>query len=680
MRFLITTLLLIFSFQLSIVLPAQASEAFPVEGPMRVRVDFWKKVYTEITTKEAFIHDPEDLSIVYKKVSLPNGSRRRSRAAKKEKREIAKLLRSIAKKNFKNLNAQEEVISKLVNGKSTKELYRMAKRIRYQYGLKDRYYKGLIRSYKFLDYIKRTFSGLGLPPELVYLPHVESSFNYKAYSKVGAAGIWQFMRSTGRLYGLKINYIIDERRDPLKATRAAARLLRDNYNILDSWPLALTAYNHGARSMSRAVKRLGTTDINVIIQGYEGRRFGFASKNFYATFMATVEISKDPGKYFPSFSLPERFTYSSLKLKRAYTVKQISKALNIGISTIREYNHSIRRIAYRSNLFLPKNFDLKIPTSSKAEVKQYQLALSKLKDLSKDMDMRRLHIVSRGESLYSIARIYRVNISDIIQFNRISNPSIVYPGMKIKIPGKKDTIATAKRITKTKIAKIEKERVKERGGPKLLPAEKSAKVQSAQKIDHYTQFMDRMNTFFTVPKTTTTRYESPEISPTPETNLSSYLLDVEKVNNKVYRVVIETEETIGHLAEWAQTRSQKIRNLNRMRRRSTIRLGQTLLIPMDEDKVIDFKRERAQYHLGIQEDFYGNYNVTGQDSYTVRRGDTLNGILRRFSLPFWLVRSQQPENKISFNLKVGDKIVIPKLEPIEEEASLLPTDDEDSEN
>ena len=118
-----------------------------------------------------------------------------------------------------------------------------------------------------------------MPVELSVLPHVESSFNPEAYSHVGAAGIWQFIRSTGKRY-MQIDHLIDERMDPFASTKAAAKLLRHNYQLTQSWPLALTAYNHGVASMRRAINTLGTRDIAVIVRKYKGRAFGFASRNF----------------------------------------------------------------------------------------------------------------------------------------------------------------------------------------------------------------------------------------------------------------------------------------------------------------------------------------------------------------------------------------------------------------
>jgi membrane-bound lytic murein transglycosylase D len=614
---------------------------FPVKGSMRVRVDFWKKVYTQITTKEGFIHDQNDLSVIYKRITLKTGRRGRRAQNRIEKNIIRGLLRSIAKKNYKNLSKDEKDLEKIIGKRSSKELYTMAKDVRIQYGLRDRYYKGLIRSYSYLKYIEKVFSDLKIPHELTYLPHVESSFNYHAYSKVGAAGIWQFMRSTARIYGLKVGYIVDERRDPLKATKAAARLLRDNHRLLKTWPLALTAYNHGPRSVKRAIKKVGSTDINEIIENYGGRRFGFASKNFYATFMATVEISEKPEGYFPSFKKPKPYIFSSIILKKRYTLSQIKKELKLSNKLIKEYNPAIRRAAYRANLYLPKGFEFRIPVTDEANLSKMKVALSKIKDRFLGKEGGQSHIITKGESLYDIARIYKVSLSDIVRFNNIPNPSLIYAGMRVKIPGKKDS------ITRLAITKVRKKEVI------VIPVIKAP----APKV-------------IVPPKVAS---KSIELKPlNPEVNLESYHLELKKLGRRTYQFQIETEETLGHFADWAGIKTQKIRNLNRLRYGRTINFTQKLKISLSEEQYKKFLNERAEYHLSIQEDFYETFEIASVETYTVKRGDNLTEILRELKLPYWLLRKSQPKGEISDKLFVGQKITYPKITTKGDETSQIP--------
>lgn len=618
---------------------------FPVKGSMRVRVDFWKKVYTQITTEEGFIHDQNDLSVIYKKIRLSKNRRGRIKQSRKEKSIIRGLLRSIAKKNYKNLTKDEKELEKIIGRRDAKELYSMAKDVRIQYGLRDRYYKGLIRSYSYLKYIEKVFEDLKIPHELTYLPHVESSFNYHAYSKVGAAGIWQFMRSTARIYGLKVGYIVDERRDPLKATKAAARLLRDNHRLLKTWPLALTAYNHGPRSVSRAVKKVGTTEINEIIENYGGRRFGFASKNFYATFMATVEISENPEGYFPRFKKPKPYIFSSIILEKPYTLAQIKNELKLSDTLIKEFNPAIRKAAYRANLYLPKGFEFRIPVTEESKLTKIKIALSKVKDKFLGTKGGQSHIITKGESLYDIARIYKVSLSDIIRFNNIPNPSLIYAGMRVKIPGKKDslTLITSRKLEKKiVVAEAKKEPSIQAPAPKLVqPSKVVSKSIAVKELD-------------------------------PKVNLESYHLELKNLQKNTYQFKIETEETLGHFADWAGIRTQRIRSINGLRYGRAIHLGQSLKIKLTDTQHKKFLSERAEYHLSIQEDFYETYEVGEPETYIVKRGDNLTEILQELKLPYWLLRKSQPQGRLSDKLFVGQKIVYPKISAKGEETSQIP--------
>lgn len=594
-----------------------ASKHFPVKGHMKTRVEFWEKVYTEITTREAFIHDTDDVSIIYAKVKLKKTRRAQARAAKAEKRRIGKIIRSIAKKNYKNLNKTEKRYAKIIGKKSPKRLRRMARRIRYQYGLKDRYYKGLIRSYAYMDYIEAQFKKRNLPTELKYLPHVESSFNYQASSKVGAAGIWQFMRSTAKQYKLKVGYVVDERRDPLKSTRAATRFLKDNYRSLKSWPLALTAYNQGVGNIRRAVRAVGSKEINKIVENYNGRNFGFASKNFYATFMATVNISKNPSRYFPEFKKPRKFRYSEIKLKKPFTVDELSQSLNISKSVIKKYNPSIRRSAYKSPLYIPRNFVLHIPQVNKKLLANYRSKLLKAKGSYADAKYDKIHIVSKRENLSEIAREYRMSLAKLIEYNSIPNPSLIYAGMKLRIPSKKSaTIAQTKKLKKVPT------------GPSINPV---AQNLSKDEID-------------------------------VNLSLESYNLDILRLSRNFYSIKIEVEETLGHISEWSSTSLKRIKKDNKLRS-SRVRLGQKIILELTPSQLMAFKKNRNEYHLSIQEDFFEEYKIVGNRKYKIRRGDTLSEILRKNSLPLWLVRMYQNAKDGDFTIMAGQHLKIPKIKP-----------------
>jgi len=291
-------------FLCSWFVPGARAESIPRPEGIQQDVNFWVRVYTEVTTNEGFLHDERNLSVVYATLKFSPGSSPRDRQRMVDDhrdRHVAALRRIVAALDSASereaLSEADKRILALWGPNPSAILLRDAQeRIRFQLGQADRFKEGLMRSSSYQTHIAETFANQGLPPELAVLPHVESSFNANAYSKVGAAGLWQFMRSTGRRY-MRVDDAVDERLDPYRSTEAAAQLLAYNYRVLGSWPLALTAYNHGPGGMKRAQEQLGTSDIVTIVRKYQSRSFGFASRNFYVAFLAALEIDTNPEKF-----------------------------------------------------------------------------------------------------------------------------------------------------------------------------------------------------------------------------------------------------------------------------------------------------------------------------------------------------------------------------------------------
>jgi membrane-bound lytic murein transglycosylase D len=289
----------IFIVLLSFVSPVLATNVnLPVEG-LENRVEFWKKVFTQYGEDDVIIHDKMHVNLIYD-VSDEAGVRARTAAVKQALSEIRD---NIETPEALSATASRIRASMVENGVpvTTSSLNGLAANIHTQRGIKERFRAGIIRSGRYVDEFQSIFEKAGVPREVALLPLVESSFENRARSKVGAAGIWQFMRSTGRLY-MKVTSKVDERLDPVKATRAAARLLTDNYRALESWPLAITAYNHGKAGMMRAQNAHGS-DIADVIANYESRTFGYASMNFYAEFLAAVQVYQNYTEYFGQLAL-----------------------------------------------------------------------------------------------------------------------------------------------------------------------------------------------------------------------------------------------------------------------------------------------------------------------------------------------------------------------------------------
>jgi len=280
---------------LALAVPAFAgSEELPSQG-LEDRIDFWKKVYTEYGENDVIVHDRIRVNLFYE-IAVRGEHQSRASAVRDLLEEVRTNLGTP-----ENLSAQAQEIREKIAAKGVpltfEALTGLRDNVHTQLGIKERFREGVIRSGRYVEGFREIFSDYDVPVELTLLPLVESSYENRALSSAGAAGIWQFTRSTGRLY-MTVSRKVDQRLDPAKATRAAARLLRDNYKALGSWPLAITAYNHGRGGMMRAQSEVGSSDIIKVIDEYKGPLFGYASMNFYAEFMAAIDVYNTFEKYF----------------------------------------------------------------------------------------------------------------------------------------------------------------------------------------------------------------------------------------------------------------------------------------------------------------------------------------------------------------------------------------------
>lgn len=273
------------------------SPHFPKPLALSSNVVFWKRIYAEFGVGDFVLHDRDNLAITYGVVHV-NGTTNEIRAAEAAKPEIQRLRARY-----------EDILTRLADGIPPQDIgpeavevsqawgcpcapeqfRRAASNIRVQQGLRERVDEGMQRAQRLMPKILSILRRHDVPHELAALPLVESAFNPHARSKAGAVGLWQFIRSTGKQY-LSITRRRDDRRDPIRATDAAARLLKDNYRALGSWPLAIIAYNHGKEGILTAKAVVGSSAIEDIIARHTGPRFGFASKNFYPEFLAALEI------------------------------------------------------------------------------------------------------------------------------------------------------------------------------------------------------------------------------------------------------------------------------------------------------------------------------------------------------------------------------------------------------
>jgi membrane-bound lytic murein transglycosylase D len=427
---------------------ATPQDVFPRPPGIVPRVQFWTRVYAEIDTNGGLIHDARHLNVVYEVIRWPKGisnAEEERRIARAKQHYVAVLERLAAGKT--QLSAEERRVLKLFPpGVSRASLGEAAERVRFQRGLANRFRDGLIRSGRWEPHIRKVFRDRGLPEDLGALPHVESSFNPLAYSKVGAAGLWQFMPSTGAQY-MRINRAVDERLDPWRSSEAAAALMRDNYRTTGTWPLAITSYNHGAGGMLRAVKQLGTRDISVIIDRYESRTWGFASKNFYTSFLAASDIDNNPQRWFGAIQRERPANHEIYVTRHPTSVSALARTFGVDVGLLRELNLALREGVWSGRVPVPTGYAVRFPrVAGRAPAEQLAAALPRAQEeeeprTSGTRASASKHRVKRGETLSLVARRYGMSSAALAKANGLRTTSKLKIGQTLKIPGGASTAA-----------------------------------------------------------------------------------------------------------------------------------------------------------------------------------------------------------------------------------------------
>ena len=369
---------------------------FPVPASLESSVEFWKRVFSEFSISQVIYFDPLDLSKIYEVADI--GEERRSNEYFNEERARIAAARGVD-----------------------------IERVKVQRGVKEKTAAGLKRSGRYISQIKRIFAERGLPTELTYLPIVESSYDINARSSVGALGIWQFMPRTGRQY-LRMARGIDERKDPLESSRAAAAYLKQAYDNLGSWPLAVTSYNFGQAGMARAVEEVGSTNLVELIGKYNHPYWGFPPKQFYAEFLAAVEIGTNPERYFPDLSLDAPVEIKEIEVTRNTALASLIRSSGLNRNEFLGWNPALSA----SVQMVPAGYRVKLPSDRSIEP---LVVLAKTEVVESKPRARVVHHrVKPGETLYEIARRYGASVQQIAQLNGLRRAHLLRVGSTLRIP------------------------------------------------------------------------------------------------------------------------------------------------------------------------------------------------------------------------------------------------------
>lgn len=427
-------------------------DTFKVPAGLEPQVNFWISIYSKYSTQQGVIHDTDNVEMIFEEIDFESinrditigdirKSKLRSQMVDAAKDRAIETIKKISKMtNPEGLNDYEkkawDYYSKLSNPDKYKDVLQKGK-IRFQQGLKDRMKEAIYLSGRYIEEMEQIFTEAGLPIELTRIPFVESSFNVFARSKVGASGLWQIMPYTGRGF-IMMNGAIDKRNHPIEATKLAAKLFKFNYNMLNSWPLAVTGYNHGPSGVKKMVNNYQTNNIVELIQNVSSRKsFGFASRNFYATFLAALEVEKNAQKYFPDIAWAPVLDKEDIKITRPLSYKMVLTWFDGEDKIAQTFNPHIMGEARKFRQLLPVGAVISVPRS-KIEIAQADMANPKAKPTeyktTPQVTESKTYVVSSGDNLTSIAKKFGVKMSDILVLNDLDSPSKIRRGQKLKIP------------------------------------------------------------------------------------------------------------------------------------------------------------------------------------------------------------------------------------------------------
>jgi membrane-bound lytic murein transglycosylase D len=712
----ILAVLLIAGLRTAFGAPSGPDVQFPQPKAIAPAVAFWTRVYTEMDSNAGFVHDARRLDLIYQTLHLdpnasPSAQDKIIRAALGRYREA---LTRLSKGKRKGLTDEEaQVLRVWGKGKTPSRLAAASKRLRFQRGQADRFRAGIVRSAAWEREIEDILGDAGLPTDLAALPFVESSYDPLVRSHAGAAGLWQFMRPTGRRY-LRIDHVVDERLDPLRSSEAAARLLQHNHTVLKSWPLAITAYNHGLAGMRRAVRDTGSSNIGEIVRRYRGPRFGFASRNFYAAFLAARRIREHPARYFGEISGDAPPRHPILVTNAFYAADALAQALGMTMSDFQGLNPTLQAAVWRGDKLVPQGFEIRLPEGYPPSdaVERLQRLASVEAYAGQKPDRR--HRVRRGDSLSVIAARYRTSVKDLMAMNRLRSRHRIRAGQTLQVPGGSEPPRLAEPPPLATVIAVAEQRPDEAttlasaadrgpvleevvtladGGEDPYPldpgrGELLAAAQSLASPEDpaddapmpmtlaLAQLVPTEPTQAAAAESQTMPDDGPDTEATPDAGVAaadpaSQTMPVEpqpalSADPADYQVgaegdiEIQAAETLGHYAEWLDLRAAELRRINGMRFGQPLVIGRRLKLDFAKVSREDFEQRRLAYHQSLQALYFSRYHIAGVKEHQVRNGDSLWVLATRdYSIPVWLLRQYNPDIDFDTLLPPGSTLSVP---------------------
>ncbi len=462
--------------------------------------------------------------------------------------------------------------------------------------------------------IRRILREEGLPQDLVYLPMIESGFKRTARSRARAVGPWQFMAGTARVFDLRVDYWVDERRDLDKSSRAAARFLRNLYERYEDWYLALAAYNWGPGRVDRAIKRAGGRK-----DYWRLPRMPAETRNYVPTLLAAREVFERAADYGfeiesgDADSAAEGAVFSEVKVRGALNLKRLADMLEVEESRLKAWNPQLRRFCTP-----PDGGLLRVPEERAAELRAELAALPD--DVYRDW-LR--HKVRRGDTLSGIASRYGVSLSQVLKGNQLSRRSIIRPGQNILVPLPKGSGTAATRASTTR-----REAPSSDGLPVYVVRRGDALERIARHEDLSLSDLLRWNAISRKDRIYPGQRLLLADPAEAEEGTSAGSSSAKPLQSMLH--VVRRGETAGGIAQRYGVPLADLVRLNKLNRRATIYTGQKLRIPDGAGKRPLPEVERLRTVHVVQRgdtlwDLARQYKVRVSD---IRRWNSLNGSSR----------------------------------------------------
>jgi len=475
----------------------------------------------------------------------------------------------------------------------------------YQTVARDAFVRYLTRSTKYIPMIEEIFAEYDMPSDLKYLALVESGYNPNAYSWARAMGLWQFIASTGRLYGMQRNWWYDERKDPVKAMHAAARFLKDLYNEFGSWELALAAYNGGPGRVRGTIRKQKTTD-------FWKMKLRKQTMDYVPFFMAATIICKDPEKFgFTEIDYEPVWEYDEVTIKKCLDLNVVAKAIGSTVDDLKKHNPELLRQFTPPNM---KKYTLRIPKGSKSK---FLVAYDDMPSSKQTSWVK--HKIRRGETVSTIARKYGVSQYAIFSANNLSRNSKIYAGKTLIVPVPNDrSYSSSSRSDRN--YELEGNVYIVRSGDTVWEIAKAfgTTSESVRKLNN----LDRRARIYVGQKL--------QIFNDGSSRGEAYT-STKSGGNGYYKV--KRGDSLWEIAQRFGTSVSTLRNLNGLGRRSYIYPGQRLKVP----------------GLTLSD---GEYTL-----YTIRRGDTISQIAAMFKTTVANITAWNNIHNVRL-IRPGDKLKI----------------------